>query len=152
MLPGTAHRVSAICHDLRFIVRKEFPGKETTRRTGRALCINSRGTRAKVSSRNFQNSSGGNDDRISFRKIQMCFLNNTLTFYNTVIISLYISATIYFSYISNAAIHFLSHRLYAILQKHARMLFIILVTCGRQKGAELLRKKKNFFFKILGRT
>lgn len=29
MLP--ARRVSAICHDLRFIVRKEFPGKETTR-------------------------------------------------------------------------------------------------------------------------
>lgn len=24
MLPSTAYRVSAICHDLRFIVRKEF--------------------------------------------------------------------------------------------------------------------------------
>jgi len=25
MLSGNAYRVSAICHDLRFIVRKEFP-------------------------------------------------------------------------------------------------------------------------------
>jgi len=32
MLHGTAHRVSVICHDLRFIVRKEFPSEETTQK------------------------------------------------------------------------------------------------------------------------
>lgn len=75
MLPGAAHLVSAICHDLRFIVRKEFPSKETTRGTQQNVHKPSHGSRRGIFRIPF--AGDNNDTPESGAQIQMCSLTRS---------------------------------------------------------------------------